>query len=322
MATNSSYLVLIQQYGSAGTNTPVISVTAPIPESVNFDLSATYEPLLPQGFTKNNFLNTAAAAMGVRLAVQSLTAQLWTGSTTGDLNINLEFHTETDPVADVRNPIVNLMKLITPSVSTATGMMQSPGPQLDFKTLASIAQDATTSALGSVAQVKSATGGAATNIIQGVLNTFGVGANNTSTATMNSANTQVFSSAGSTVPQQLQQNPQLGTAQYWSSKVSNRISIRVGNYMYFDNVVITHLGHTFSSTFDATTGLPHHVIVQLSFRPMFVLSQSDIDNLYLNPTSNTTPGNNNYGFSIPNATGAAAGNVTSQFGLSNTFGYT
>jgi len=309
MSTNPNYLVLVQQYGSPGSTTPAISVTAPVPDQVAFDLQSTYEPLLPQSFTNNSFLKVASAGLGVRLAVQSLTAQLWTGSTTGDLHIPLEFYTENDPISDVRNQIVNLMKLVTPSISSSTGMMQSPGPQLDFGQLGTAAKDAAGGAFSSITQVGSAGITAVKNL---VTNAFGSSSTNLQPASMIDANSQLPDGTNSTVSKQLTTNPQLGTADYWKSLVTNRISIRVGNYMYFDNVVITGLSQTFISNFDAQTGLPNHVQVGLSFRPMFVLSQADIDQIFINPGANSTPANPTV-FTMPGGNTGGVG--------PNTFGF-
>lgn len=317
MATNPNYIVLVQQYSAAGSTAPSISVQAPIPDQVAFDLESTYEPLLPQGFTSNKFLNLASAGFGVRLAVQSLTAQLWTGNTAGDLSLILEFHTESDPIADVRNPIVNLMKLVTPAISSSTGLLQSPGPQLDLSQLGSIAEDAIKDAATSVVSVVGAGAKALANVFS---NGFG-SSSNAQPATMVDTGKQDLNATSSVVPQALQQNPQLGTADYWKSQISNRISIRLGNYLYFDNVVIIGLSSTFMSAFDANTGLPHHVQVTMRFRPMFVLSQTDIDNIFINPGANGTPGSNNFGFTLP--PGIPNANTNNSFGVgNNSFGFT
>jgi hypothetical protein len=74
MAT-PNYIVTIQQNSN-----PAIVIEAPIPDSFAFDVGATYEQMLPQGFTSNSIVNTAAALTGTRLAVQALTAQLWAGN--------------------------------------------------------------------------------------------------------------------------------------------------------------------------------------------------------------------------------------------------
>jgi hypothetical protein len=295
MATNPNYLVYIQQYGSPGSAKPAISITAPLPDSVQFDTESNFEPLMPQGITDNKTLNSALAVMGVRLAVQSLTAQLWQGSTSGDLSIELEFHTETDPVDDVRTPIVNLMKLVTPSVSNSSGFLTSPGPQLDFSQLYQVAKDALKSGgqvvgaipAGSNSQQANSNGSYTYNP---TLVSTGLGSGLFYPTKMIDSSKQSTDGTNSTTPA-AQQNPNLGTAAYWKSQISNRISIQIGNYLLFDNVVITRVSQTFASNFDAVSGLPHHVKVAISFRPMFVLTQEDIDSIYLNNyTQKTTVG--------------------------------
>jgi hypothetical protein len=321
--SNPAYLVYIQSYGAPGSGSPVVSVTAPIPEDVMFDVESTYEMKLPQGPDKG-ILGSAMAALGMRLTVQALTAQLWSGSTTGDLSINLEFHTESDPVADVRTPIVNLMKLVTPSTNSSSGILQSPGPQLDLKQLLQIAKDAASQGASIFSTIGSGVGTQSGFSSGSLLNGLG-GLSGSSTQATNQlitqsamVNSNLQTPDGTNVSnfQVPTQNPSIGTAAYWKTQVSNRISIQIGNYMLFDNVVITRLTQTFMSNFDATTGLPHHVKVGLTFRPMFIITQQDLDNIYLNPGQNTTPGNNNYGFSMNGLAGVGNANIAPAQSLS------
>lgn len=71
--------------------------------------------------------------------------------------------------------------------------------------------------------------------------------------------------------------------------------------MFFESVVITRVSITAASNFDAQTGLPHHCRVLVEFKPLFMLTQQDLDTLFVNPGggSGGTPGNNSYGFSLP-----------------------
>jgi hypothetical protein len=298
MAT-PNYIVTIQQNSN-----PAIVIEAPIPDSFAFDVGATYEQMLPQGFTSNSIVNTAAALTGTRLAVQALTAQLWAGNTDSELSMELEFHTETDPVADVRTPIVNLLKLTMPSIDTKSGFLGSPGPQIDFSKAGTIFSDAASTAggaLGSVNAASSALG-------------FGTAPKS---ATMTDSNSQVANGQNNSTAQALQQNPNLGTAKYWNTMIKNKISISIGNYLYFDSVVITRVSQTFASNFDAQTGLPHNVRVAVAFKPLFMLAQQDLDTLFVNPNGGSTPGNNSYGFSIPNQSAVAGGGSVG----SNSFGF-
>jgi hypothetical protein len=302
---NPNYLVYIQEYSTPGSTTPAVSIVAPIPESVLWDSTATYEMPLPQGPEKGP-LASVAQVLGMKLSVQMLTAKLWAGSAIGSLSIPLEFVTESDPVADVRDPIVNLMKLVTPSTSNSLGLLQSPGPQLDLSLFTQLAKDAASQITNTFSNTPSGVGQQSQYSSGSILNGFGGLANpnltniNLTQSTMMNSSTQTADGTNSTVFKSPTQNPSIGTAAYWKSQVSKRISIKIGNYLFFDNVIVTHVGQEFASTFDAVTGLPHHVRVSLTFEPMFMLTQEDLDNVYLSPGNNgTTSGNNTYGFSIP-----------------------
>lgn len=318
MSTNQNYLVQIIQYGAPG-SAPTRNITAPIPESVNFELNAEYTMPFPQSIGDNSkLIRMGSQLMGMKLAVQALTAQLWAGSTTGDLSFALEFFTESDPETDVRQPVLNLMKLVTPSISQE-GLMFSPGPQLDFTQLGAIAVDGAKNFITDLGTVGLSAFKAAKNV--------GVGAYNQltgktpTTGTMSSGETQTASSTSAFSSGALKQNPQLGTAEYWKNQVTNRIQIRLGNYLFFDNVVVTHIGNVFTSNFDAQTGLPHHVVVQVNFRPMFTLTQEDLDNVFLNVTQNSDSDfAGAFGFSIPDSVSGAStlGNQFLGTGADNT----
>ncbi|BAG41652.1 hypothetical protein [Ralstonia phage phiRSL1] len=282
MALNSAYLAYIQQYGVPGSSKPNISVTAPLPDSIQFETDSSYEPLMPQGITDNKTVNNALAVMGVKLAVQSLTAQLWQGTTTGDLYFEVEFHTENDPATDVRLPILNLMKMTTPSISKESGLLISPGPQLDFAQLQKLAKDALTEGKNIFTQQGTTSSSSASYNYNPKVVSTGLGSGLFYPSAMINTNQQSTDGNNTAGVTSTTDNPNLGSAQYWKSLVSNRISIQIGEYLLFDNVVITRIAQTFSSNFDSLTHLPHHVKVGIGFRPMFVLTQDDLDNVYLN----------------------------------------
>lgn len=299
---SSPYIVTIIQNSN-----PAIVVEAPIPDSFAFDVGATYEQMLPQGFTNNKVVNTAAALTGTRLAVQALTAQLWAGNTDSELSMELEFHTETDPVQDVRTPIVNLLKLTMPTIDTKSGFLGSPGPQIDFSKAGTVFSDAVNS-------VASDAGGLLGGLASGIASTVSAAAGSylgfgtaPKPASLQDSNAQPSDGNNDAISKSLQQNPNLGTAKYWNTMIKNKISISIGNYLYFDSVVITRVSQTFASNFDAQTGLPHNVRVAVAFKPLFMLAQEDLDTLFVNPGANSTSGTNSYGFSIPNQGSVAGG---------------
>lgn len=291
--SNTNYIILIQQSDTG------IVVEAPVPDSFAFDVGASYETPLPQGFTDNKVLNVTAAAVGTRLAVQAMSAQLWAGNTDTELGVDIEFHTETDPIADVRTPIVNLLKLTMPSISPSTGLLTSPGPSFNAAFLAQVAGDA----LSNVGSAVGSVGGAVVNTVKNVANKIAGG--NSTPGSLTNTSTQTNDGANNTVPSSITQNPQLGTAAYWNTKIKNKITIRVGNYLNFDSVVITQVSITAASNFDAQTGLPHHARVHVQFKPLFMLTQQDLDTLFINPSANTTPGSTSMGVSGGGSSGSS-----------------
>lgn len=273
-----------------------------MPDSFAFDAKSTYDMAMPQNFSKNQSINTLLSSFGAKLAVQAMTAQIWSGNTETDLSIELEFHTETDPATDVRAPILNLLKLTMPSINTSFGLLQSPGPSLNLSQLLGNANGQVTPT-----SIASSIGSGASSLVQSggaVLNALFTGATPTQ-GQLNDSSLTSNDGTNSAVPATSQSNPSLGTAAYWKSRTKNSISIRIGNYMFFDSVVITSVQQTFSSNFDAQTGLPHHAKVMVGFKPLFMLLQDDLEQLFVNPTGGSTTGSNNFGFSMPNATPSA-----------------
>jgi hypothetical protein len=282
---NPNYRITIMQStppGLAGAGQGII-VEAPMPETLTFDVQSAYATALPQGLTSGP-VATGAAMLGLRLAVPALTAQLWQGSSEIQLTLALEFHTENDPVADVQIPILNLNRLVMPSVSSATGLLQSPGPVIDYTQLGTIAKNA-----------GQQLGNTVSNIKNKQVTPVPASMNNTSISTNDAANNSQTAPA--------LQNPTLGTSQYWKTKIANQISIRIGNYMYFDSVVITNVQQTFMSSIDAITGLPHHATINVTFKPLFMITQEDLNGIFINNTSSAgLPTSNNLGSSFPTLT--------------------
>lgn len=314
---NTSYVVLIQQTLSNNSGSSTLTVEAPMPESFAMDVGATYEQMLPQGLSNNKVINIGAALMGTKLAVQAFTAQLWSGSTDTELAVEIEFHTESDPVADVRNNIVNLLKMVMPSVSSATGFLSSPGPYIDWAAAGSAAITTLQTAFSSGSSVLGALFQGASNLAGGAASQLGVG---TQSGQMTDPNTQTTDGSNSAAVQSITQNPGIGSAAYWKSLVKNPITIWIGNYLKFDSVVVTGVRQTFLSNFDAKTGLPHHARVTVTFKPLFMLTQGDLESLFVNPGANSTPATASASqFSLPSGSGVPQSN---SFGVSGNSAYT
>lgn len=270
MNQNSDYQVVIQS--SSRDDGRSIIVQAPMPESFVFDSSSNFEAPFAQGLFSANILKLGAAAMGYRSAVQAMTVQLWQGTNDTELGLELEFQTETNPMLDVRKPILDLLKLTVPIVDPATGLMQSPGPHLDPN-----AQEALQTGADAVASLKDTALSAGRAFVESVGAKIGV-LNNTSKSSNDGNNNNN------------KQPPNLGSAAYWKSRIKNPVSIRIGNYMYFDLVVITNVHQTYVSNIDKLTGFPHHVKVAVRFKPLFMITQQDLDNIFITPKQGSPTG--------------------------------
>lgn len=295
---NPNYRVTIIGYtppGVQGAGNHVL-VEAPMPEQFVFDTQSNYSPMLPQGVTEGP-IATALAAFGIRLAVPALTAQLWQGSSEIVLQLALEFHTETDPVADVKTPILNLNRLVMPSINSQTKLLQSPGPSLNFSQLATLSKGATQAGLKAGAT------------IAGNLGLTNPGAPIPQPSSTNNSSINTNSGTGIAVKKSTTQTPDLGSSQYWKTQVANQIQIRIGNYMFFDSVVITNVQQTFMSNIDAITGLPHHATVNVTFKPLFMLTVEDLESVFISNSSpgqsanSTVPTSTSMGSAIPAAPG-------------------
>lgn len=255
MVKNPLYMVTIIQQQPQGR----IEVVAPMPQEFMFDTQSNYEAPFAQGFFGNSSISSFLRLGGVRLSSQALTAQIWQGSNDTQLGIDLEFQAETDPIAEVRDPIINLKKMTTPSISSDFGTMLAPGPQLDL-TLVNAIQ-------AGVASFQAGKDIIATTLGQDV-----------ETGKMNNTATTV--PGGKDATTNAATTNRIGQKGWWKDKVHNAISLQIGNYAFFDSVVITAVQETWGSDIDRITGLPLYARVQVQFKPLFQILQSDLDDIF------------------------------------------
>lgn len=266
---NPAYLVIIKQVpdpknpGQAG-----VTVTAPLPETLAYDTASEYATPFAQGMLSQGNIAQALSSAGMRVTTQAMTAQLWQGATENDIGLELEFQTYDDPDKDVRQPVLALLKLAAASVDTATGLLQSPGPRISLEDTGRILANGLSQLTNSGKQVLN--GAAAVAGIEGRLNT---------TKTMNAQTDNLNSNQKANVTPQFVENG-LGGAAYWKSLVRNQISIQIGNYAFFDSVVILNAQETKSHQIDARTGLPLHSKVSLRFKPLFLVTQQDLQQIF------------------------------------------
>lgn len=269
---NPDYMLTVKQaVDPSNPNQPPPYVIAPLGDGLAYDSSSEYAQPYAQGLFGGGGINStsmaarvanmggkiigkAAPLMGIRLTAQALTANIWQGSSESELNIDIDFVTENDPDLEVRQPLLTLLKMATASVDAATGMLKSPGPNLDLRDAGKIAVN------GAIA-TRDAVVGAGERV--GILNS--ESGNQNSKGVSNKPPAQVGGVGGS---------------QFWNSIVRNKISIQIGNYAYFDSVVILNVQKTYSHQMDALTGLPLYAKASVRFKPLFLVTQTDLDEIF------------------------------------------
>ena len=253
---NPSYLVTIHRAE------PELTIQAPLPDSFMFDSSAQYEAPFAQGWVPADFIRNALGAFGRRTTSQVLSLQIWQGNQDTDLGLDLEFQAETDPIREVLQPIASLLTLTTPIADSLAGLMKAPGPHLDLEKIISLLKVKGTEKMSETEKAVAA--GTAAGFRQASV----FDAAN-STADGNNQSTPDQSNDASAAPTDLVKQALKGI-----------ISIRIGNYMFFDCVVITDVQQTFTNQLDAR-GIPWHAKVSIRFRPAFTITQGDLNRIFL-----------------------------------------
>ncbi len=247
---NPNYTVIIKQTADPSQKgTKGIEIVAPMPDSFMFDTKSEYATPYAQGLFGGSSgmmaqLGKVAGQLGgMRLTSQALTAQLWQGSTETSLSLELEFHAETDPDLDVRQPILALMRMATASIDPTSGLLTSPGPSITLDSAGAVAS-------GLFSATKNTVTGQPPK--QGAL----VGEGTTNATAVS------------------------GSVKSLKETIRNQISIQIGRYAFFDSVVISNVQKTYSHQIDSKTGLPMHAKVSFTFSPLFLVVQSDLTNIF------------------------------------------
>lgn len=199
------------------------------------------------------FANIGAGALGDAIQVltnrklvnQTMTMQVWQGTSPVRFNLRFHFVAYNNTYNDVVGPVQALYRLVTPSRG-AGGILVPPGPDVQWLQ-------------GYAAQIES--GGAA-------------------------ALAQLSSAVrGNTGSGQSGSNSTTGTAAKVVNTALGKITIYIGKFLTFDNVVVENVDAEFDTMFDAS-GLPISAKVDVSFKTFTILVQSQ------DPTSNTNNGQN------------------------------
>ena len=249
-------VIIYQQNGASAwgskeaneVNSGINVVRAWMPTEFQYQANSEYEPPFQKAFGNEIFSNILSA-FGQKLVTPVMTAQLWQGSSHPEFSLQLQFETDSDPLKDVREPILKLIKMATPYVNNMQ-LLESPGPYLDPAALSTVI-DSTMNAVKSIDKVTE-WGGKTIN-------------------TENEASTQKAES-------NMMVNQLIGVGGV--SSIRNQIAMSIGRYLYFPSIVITNVNCSFLHQIELGTGFPMSVTVDLSFKPMFLPTQQDIDTMF------------------------------------------
>lgn len=334
---NENYTITIMQYPTSSADP--VTIQAPMPESFMYDAASQYSAPFTGGLTGNQMIDTILrVGLAARLVTQSLTAQFWQGSTETELGLEIEFQAERDPDLEVRQQVLKLLRLTTPT-SDRAGLLTSPGPKIGKELLEKMMNDAREGiGLGPEYDKAAQTVNPATNQQQSTssgMNIPGTGPNlngsfvassnpnvgpgQLNTCGMKDPSAVVTNGSQNTSPQNTDgQEATFGTADYFNQYIEDRISIKIGNYMFFNSVVVTNVQTTFESQFDVN-GLPHYARVAVRFKPLFMVTQNDLTKIFSSPGASSTA--NGQGSSGSLMGGVAGGTAIGSFeGLSPAVG--
>lgn len=151
--------VIIQKSRTKQGSSDGFSITGHLEESFTYGISAEYQQ--PYANVLNNLANSIPFA-GTILKTQPMTSPLmsanyWQGSETQDMQISIVLEAESDPLTEIRLPILNLLSLVAPHFNSGIGLLSGPISSLHLtpEEVKTITQAATTAAS---TVVKSATG--------------------------------------------------------------------------------------------------------------------------------------------------------------------
>lgn len=295
---NENYTVTIMQYPTKSAD-PVI-IQAPMPESFMYDAASQYAAPFTGGLTGNQMIDTILrVGVAARLVTQSLTAQFWQGSTDTELGLEIEFQAERDPDAEVRQQVLKLLRLTTPSTDRG-GLITSPGPKFSKEAVETIIADAKKGLQEGWNKANQITNPGSTQTQQstgsgenipgtgpGLNGSFtrdpNLGEGQQKTTSMQDPSATITNgSQNSAANQDPSANPEFGTPDYFNNLINDRISIKIGNYLFFNSVVVTNVQTTFESQFDIY-GMPHYARVSVRFKPLFMITQNDLTKIFLGP---------------------------------------
>lgn len=268
------------QWGDRATQAQngALMFTGWLSESFSYNAGAQYDS--PFQTVVGSGLAPLLSLGGVKVMPPVLTGQIWSGSETPELSIAVELTADTDPLLEIRDPVVNLLKLVTPRLGNGGASMLSPGPYLDpnkvwdqlrkvFPIVNELAPSQSTSS-GEGTQ-------AATEQKTGTVNQRAAAKNKPASKQGEALDTS--EREGSTPSDDAVSKAVASADQRIRNSLTNQISVSIGQYIYFPSVVITNVECEFHNQI-GPSGWPMQATVSITFKPMFLPTQPDLATMF------------------------------------------
>lgn len=255
-----------------------VYVAAALPPEFRWGATSEYErPFADALSSKVGFLGGVPRVVGLAPLVQALTARFWSGSATTSISIPITLQAQTNEVSDVLKPLADLLMLAMPSAPNGIGsILRSPGPHLDLTKASTMASQALKGFLGSTE-----TAGNKTQSLWDKATSGFNGLKDGLKAAVEAASKGKFGDIVNGIEKE-------STAAFNSldSSINNKVSIQIGQYMRFDNVVIqnvtqTHFVQPVGSLYGSSTGNMQRIEVELEFEPFFDLTIENLTSIFL-----------------------------------------
>lgn len=275
-----------------------IVLTAPLPPDFEWSTEAVYETpfkeVVQEGIGNLGIagaaVKAASSAAGISYVTQALTAKFWAGSSTGAITLPLIFQAERDEIKEVMKPLLELLSLSLPRLSTgqAGGLLQAPGPSFDFGKLYNSFKNQvtdntetnTTSVAGQVSSGASSSVGSIFSSLAGRL----------TSAVGDVGKTAINQGIGAATDKVVQGYKDTLSAidRITKEGVKNRISLQIGRYIFLESVVIRNVQHRHliqpvGYNYGQSSGNIQRIEVQVTFEPFMDITQNDLPSVFMNP---------------------------------------
>lgn len=250
--TNPNYLVVIT------CNDQGISLVANLPQSYGTNVRASYDSPFSQMVSNSvsSTVNNLARASGMQLTTKALSAQVWQGASDFTFDLPLVFQAIDDEYNDVTAKLLELHRLTLPGEGPL-GILTAPGPYLDPKL---VVQNLADSGLKVLKDAGSA-------LSDGISALAGQMSGSSSGTASNAPNQ-------SGPKENYHKRPLV-------SCVKNNISVKIGNYQFFESVVIEGINAEHKVQ-PMASGTMSAVEVTVSFKTFYTPTKEDLSTIFVN----------------------------------------